>query len=118
MSNIEGMAAKFFVLKNEDIKKHLTLEQKIQLREMEQAINAGRSDEGKRLASSNIYLVINTDEQYAVEVIETLKRHGHWGDKTARETLREWGFEEHVLAEWDDEECQEQLKAFQMYPEG
>lgn len=25
------------------------------------------------------YLVINRDEHYADEVIEILKRHGHWG---------------------------------------
>lgn len=79
MPNLEGMQAKFFVLKNEDIKKHLTLEQKIQLHEMEQAIDSGRSNEGKQPASSNIYLVINTDEPYAPEVVEILKRNGHWG---------------------------------------
>lgn len=27
----------------------------------------------------NTYIVINTDEPYADEIIEILKRHGHWG---------------------------------------
>jgi hypothetical protein len=36
----------------------------------------------------------------------------------AREKLRSYGFEEHILAALTDEECQEQLEAIEMYPEG
>lgn len=40
-------------------------------------VEAGRENDGK--APFNSYLVINQDEPYAAEVIEIMKRHGHWG---------------------------------------
>jgi hypothetical protein len=40
-------------------------------------ITKGREAEGKNPV--NEYLVINTDEPYAQEVIEIMKRNGHWG---------------------------------------
>jgi hypothetical protein len=36
----------------------------------------------------------------------------------AREKLKSYGFEDHVIAGWTDEECQEHLEAVEMYPEG
>ena len=38
--------------------------------------------------------------------------------KTSREVLKEFGFEDQVLGEWSDQECDEQLEAIEMYPEG
>ena len=40
------------------------------------AVSAGRAAEGKEPCPK--YLVINTDEIYANEVIKILKRNGHW----------------------------------------
>ncbi|WP_426447601.1 hypothetical protein ACP26L_25690 [Paenibacillus sp. S-38] len=39
-------------------------------------------------------------------------------DKTSRQILRAAGFEEHVMDQWSDAECDEQLEAIQEYPEG
>lgn len=41
------------------------------------AICIGRNADGKKIG--NEYLVINTDEPYAGEIIEIMKRNGHWG---------------------------------------
>ena len=43
---------------------------------VEDKIGYTKELEGKK---ENTYLVINTDEPYADEVIAILKRHGHWG---------------------------------------
>lgn len=80
MANLEGLQSKFIgVLKMEDAQKHLTPAQQWDLIGMFETIDAGRQAEGKPAASNNVYLVINTDEPYADEVIEIMKRHGHWG---------------------------------------
>ena len=72
-----GGLKKFTVIKNEDIIKYLSgrLEAFIIIAEI--AIAEGRRKEGKK--DDNEYLVINTDEPYAQEVINILKRNGHWG---------------------------------------
>lgn len=72
-----GDFRKFTVIKNGDIRKYLTLEEKAQLMRLTAIINSGRIREGKR--ASNLYLVINTDEPYIKEVTEILKQNGHWG---------------------------------------
>jgi hypothetical protein len=78
MSNIpEGWKPKFTVLKNEDIEKHLTSPMKHSLVMMCDEIESGRKLEGK--SKCNSYVVINLNEPYAEEVIEIMKRHGHWG---------------------------------------
>lgn len=75
MANLEGISHKYTVFKNEDLKKlPLTIQTQIQL--AGDMIVHNRIGEGK---SENMYLVINTDESYANEVIEILKLHGHWG---------------------------------------
>lgn len=79
MANIEGLQMKFTVLKNKDIKKYLTLEQKVELLQILKSIDSGRVEEGKQPASENTYVVINTDEPYIDEIIETMKYNGHWG---------------------------------------
>jgi uncharacterized protein YaaQ len=72
------MEIKFTVLKNEDIKKHLTEVQKDELDSIIETIENGRLGEGKR--RGNTYIVINTDEPYVQEVIEIMKRNGHWDE--------------------------------------
>jgi hypothetical protein len=41
-------------------------------------IQAGRKADGKEPCPE--YIVVNTDEPYANEIIEVLKQHGAWGD--------------------------------------
>jgi hypothetical protein len=77
MANLEDMKEKFIVIKNEDITKHLDVDQQMQLTSLLILIKIGRAKESKTI--NNKYLVINTDEQYTDEVIETLKKNGHWG---------------------------------------
>jgi hypothetical protein len=60
-----------FVFKREDIEKA-----GIKLDLICNNVQRVREEQGK--SSNPTYLVINTDEAYAVEVIEILKRHGHW----------------------------------------
>lgn len=47
------------------------------LRPLFYKIEKERIREGK--LPINQYIVINRDESYAPEVIEIMKRHGHWG---------------------------------------
>lgn len=79
MGDVDNISTKFTVLKNEDLAgvflAHPYMEQsfidicnKIRtLRRLRQTVE------------KPLYLVINTDEPYADEVIEILKKHGHWG---------------------------------------
>ncbi|PAE20521.1 hypothetical protein CHH80_10940 [Bacillus sp. 7504-2] len=76
MANTQGMKIKFTVFKNEDIEK-LSKIRRAYLSEAQETIVKNRLAEGKRGLPK--YLVINTDEPYADEVIEIMKRHGHWG---------------------------------------
>lgn len=75
MANTEGMAYKFQVIKGTDIEK-LPHQSIVALGHIVEDILENRKAEGKPV---NSYLVINTDEPYADEVIEIMKRHGHWG---------------------------------------
>lgn len=79
MANLEGMQNKFIVIKRTDVSEflHPVLEQR--LGGALKAIDEVRTVRGLKPASAKTYLVINTDEPYADEVIEILKRHGHWG---------------------------------------
>ncbi|WP_163854603.1 hypothetical protein [Paenibacillus elgii] len=77
MANTEGMTFKFSVFKNEDIEQ-LTHHEKVTLGHIAESIEHNRQMSGKN--PRNTYLVINTDEPYADEVIEIMKRYGHWGD--------------------------------------
>lgn len=79
MANIEGLQMKYRVFKIEDIEEYLTTFQKMQLREIAEFIDCGRVEDGKPPASENTYVVINTDEPYIDEIIETMKYNGHWG---------------------------------------
>jgi hypothetical protein len=68
---------KFLVLKNDDLDRYLDEKQEHDLYDIVQTVEVGRGMDGK--LEDNFYLVINQDEPYADEVIEILKRHGHWG---------------------------------------
>lgn len=76
MANKAGMANKFTVLKNNEIQRYLDVFRQQELENIKKVININRAASGK---AENTYLVINTDEPYADEVIEIMKRHGHWG---------------------------------------
>jgi len=73
-----GATKKFIVIKIDDLKKYVNSVFKLAMLENDlNDIQAGRKADGK--APCNEYLVINTDEPYAGEIIEILKRNGHWG---------------------------------------
>lgn len=72
-----GAKHKFMVIKIDDTKKYLSLEQQAKLVDILDTIQIAREKEGKN--PNNEYLVINTDEPYVPEIIEILKRNGHWG---------------------------------------
>lgn len=76
MANLEGIANKFIVIKNDDVEKYLNFKGRVTLNCAIEVIEDGRSVDGKK---NNTYLVINTDEPYADEVIEIMKKNGHWG---------------------------------------
>ena len=71
-----GAKRKFVVLKLGDVAKLAEWVQK-DLEMILVEIEENRLAEGK--STDNEYLVINTDEPYAQEVIEILKKNGHWG---------------------------------------
>jgi hypothetical protein len=71
-----GAEKKFTVIKNDDIRQYLSEEEQKELRILLFVINRAREEIGKGI---NEYLVVNTDEPYAQEVINVLKRNGHWG---------------------------------------
>lgn len=76
MSNLEGMKMKYVVVKSDDIERLFHSSIQRGFRAVLDTIRLAREMEDKK---ENTYLVINTDEPYADEVIEIMKRHGHWG---------------------------------------
>jgi hypothetical protein len=73
-----GAKRKFIVIKIDDMVKHVNSVFKLAMIDNDlKDIQAGRKSEGKEPCPE--YLVINTDEPYANEIIEILKRNGHWG---------------------------------------
>lgn len=71
------MDKKFLVLKNDDIDQFIHPMRMGEFNRLLSGIDMNRRALGK--AGQNDYLVINLDEPYAAEVIEIMKRHGHWG---------------------------------------
>ncbi|MFC6545517.1 hypothetical protein [Cohnella cellulosilytica] len=55
------------------------MEQRAQLGVIGATIDSRRINAGKAPASNNSYIVINTDEPYTPQIVEILKRYGHWG---------------------------------------
>ncbi|MCY7865932.1 hypothetical protein P8918_13095 [Bacillus spizizenii] len=77
MANLEGIRKKFTVIKDEDLDTYLDDNDRNTFYHLvEDKIGYVKEQEGKK---ENIYLVINTDEPYADEVIEIMKKHDHWG---------------------------------------
>ena len=66
---------KFTLFKNDDIDRYLDEKAKIELSACVAAITKLREIEGKK---QNTYLIIDKNEPYADEVIEIMKRYGHW----------------------------------------
>ena len=77
MKNLKcGGLNKYIVVKREDVDSSLNRVQKDILTRMLKQITSSRRRKNK---TDNEYLVINTDEPYAPEIIEIMKRNGHWG---------------------------------------
>lgn len=82
MTNTEGMKNKFVVIKREDLQRYTNAAATgVMIDWLAELIDKGRLASGKTPASNNRYLVINTDEPYADEIIEIMKRYGHWGEQ-------------------------------------
>lgn len=77
MANLEGFKEKFIVINNQDLNKYVGSNGLTAIEAVEDIIKANRILDERKI--NNKYLVINTDELYADEVIEILKRNGHWG---------------------------------------
>lgn len=72
-----GARKKFIVIKIEDLIKYVNSVFKLAMLENDlNDIQAGRKVDGKEPCPE--YLVVNTDEPYAPEIINTLKSNGHW----------------------------------------
>ncbi|MEZ2459324.1 hypothetical protein ACBR55_12155 [Salinicoccus roseus] len=67
----------FTLIKHPDFRKYCDDTDLENLELMMHKIQIGRMSDGKN--PSNGYIAINYDEPYAEEVIEIMKRHGHWG---------------------------------------
>lgn len=72
-----GGLRKHIVIKIDDLKYINSVFKVAMLENDLKDIEEARKAEGKN--SCPEYLVINTDEPYASEIIEILKRNGHWG---------------------------------------
>jgi len=73
-----GARRKFIVFNLDDCKKYFTERHWDRLTELTRHIEMARRYIDKK-TNEREYLVINTDEPYADEIIEILKRNGHWG---------------------------------------
>lgn len=89
MANLEGIRKKFTVAKDKDIKEHLNQHEQEELYSLLELVEVRKKVKKTRTAdreagtdkfyTPNTYLIINTDEPYADEVIDIMKKHGHWG---------------------------------------
>jgi len=77
----EGFKRRYTILNERDYQKyvHEELKEKFELifGEVLDTIEQGRVKDGKH--PFNNYVVINLDEPYIDEIVEIMKRHGHWG---------------------------------------
>lgn len=76
MNAADEMGNKYIVLKRSDVKELDSLAHQW-FRLILKTLHLNRIKRGD--TNDNVYLVINRDEKYAPEIIEILKRHGHWG---------------------------------------
>jgi hypothetical protein len=73
-----GALKKFIVIKVEDLVKYVKSPFKISMFDNDlYDIQEGRKTDGKDPCPE--YLVINMDEPYVNEIIDILKKNGHWG---------------------------------------
>jgi len=72
---------RFTVINERDFRQYvpalLREEFRVKLNQVADWIENGRKMDGK--PPFNNYIVINTDEPYAHEIVEILKKNGHWG---------------------------------------
>lgn len=77
----EGFKRRYTVINESDLEKYVLEPIKEDFQNQFNLVAAwiedGRMKDGKQ--PYNNYLVVNLDEPYANEVIEIMKRHGHWG---------------------------------------
>jgi hypothetical protein len=77
----EGFERKFTVINERDFRQYvpasLREEFRVIFNQVADWIEDGRKMDGK--PPFNNYVVINLDEPYIDEIIEIMKRHGHWG---------------------------------------
>ncbi|URJ45142.3 hypothetical protein MF628_004923 [Paenibacillus polymyxa] len=71
------MQVKFTVLKNEDINKYLDEREKSDLSRILWKVQELRLLDGK--PPLNTYLVVNTDEPYATDIVRIMQANNHWG---------------------------------------
>jgi hypothetical protein len=77
---LEGRERRYTIINERDIEKYVPESVKNDLWDAVNAalmfVEEGREKEGKK--PYNSYIVINVDEPYVDEIIEVMKRHGHW----------------------------------------
>jgi hypothetical protein len=77
----EGFKRRYTIINERDYEKYVDkdLKEKFEdvFTEVLQKIEEGRVKEGKH--PYNNYVVINLDEPYIDEIVEIMKRNGHWG---------------------------------------
>ena len=76
MPNLEDIKKTHSVIKDSDIEKYLDKRDQAIFEDCVGQIQIGRALEGR---GNSHYIVINTDELYIGEIVEILKRNGHWG---------------------------------------
>lgn len=77
---LEGKERRYTVINERDVEKHLSIGEQqdlaIMLDRMLGNIEHGREKDGKK--PFNSYIVINTDEPYIDEIVDVMKRNGHF----------------------------------------
>ncbi|MED4990130.1 hypothetical protein [Parageobacillus toebii] len=77
---LEGRERRYTIINERDLKKYVHPEKLDRFYELLNDvlgdIEDGREADGKK--PYNCYIVINVDEPYVNEIIEVMKRHGHW----------------------------------------
>ncbi|MGP0580246.1 hypothetical protein ACTP13_25055 [Paenibacillus peoriae] len=71
------MKVKFTVIKTEDAENYLDDRDKSELSHILWKIQELRHLNGK--PALNIYLVVNTDEPYATDIVRIMQANNHWG---------------------------------------
>jgi len=67
---------KYFIIKQEDMIKHTSEQDRIDLARILKNIRVSRYKFNKN--TGNKYLVINVDENYAKDVVDILRQNNHW----------------------------------------